>query len=211
LLVVSASRVLQVADPDERSALWLSPIQLEIDAAGGAGGPGDASRRIEAIDRCVGDRLRQGTLAIEDALGFLPEQETLHYYKKVLLKHMETTSHKARCAAAAHLTFLLGCCVHGQSVLCRSTDHCISPLCLSLRAFKCTHVLQVQETLASTCKAVAMNKKLLEQLSGSQHRTATLSLDAPCAACGLPLRVRPRCTVPQGAADLLVILCRLQT
>ena len=84
----------QVADADQRNALWLTLIQQEIDAAEGASG--SVANRIEAIDRCVGDRLAQGALAVEDALSLLPEQRTLHHYKRVLLKHMEATTHKVR-------------------------------------------------------------------------------------------------------------------
>lgn len=83
---------MQVQDPDQRNALWLALIQREVDAT--EGNEADISNRMKAIDRCVGERLLRGTLAVEDALGCLPEQETLFYYKKVLLKHMEASSHK---------------------------------------------------------------------------------------------------------------------
>ena len=114
---------LQVADPDERSTLWLALIQHEIDSATShhttspdsaahpsshdstpdladpavdTHSPESIERRVAAVDRCVGDRLVQGALAVEDALGLLPEQNTLRHYKAVLLKHMEATSLKVR-------------------------------------------------------------------------------------------------------------------
>ena len=83
-----------MADPDQRNALWLALIQLEVDAAESAGG--NLGNRIAAIDRCITDRMARGTLAVEDALRFLPEQETLASYKQVLLKHMEASSQKVR-------------------------------------------------------------------------------------------------------------------
>lgn len=89
----------QVTDPDQRNALWLALIQLEVDAAEGASG--DLGNRIAAIDRCIEDRMVRGTLAVEDALRFLPEQETLASYKQVLLKHMEASSQKVRSSSGA--------------------------------------------------------------------------------------------------------------
>lgn len=56
--------------------------------------------------------------------------------------------------------------------------------------------------LASTARAVELNKTLMTQLSSAQHRTAAVSLDMPCAACGQALRSRPRSTMPQGVPAL---------
>jgi hypothetical protein len=83
---------LQVGDADQRNALWLLMIQGEVNATDGS--DKDMSCRVNAIDRCIEDQMLRDNLTVEDALRFLPEQQTLQHYKRVLLKHMEATSRK---------------------------------------------------------------------------------------------------------------------
>jgi hypothetical protein len=67
-------------------------IQDEVDATDGL--DKDVSHRVNAVDRWIEDQMLRGNLTVEDASRFLPEQETLQNYKRVLLKHMEATSRK---------------------------------------------------------------------------------------------------------------------
>jgi hypothetical protein len=116
----SAPGRMQVADAAERERLWLELIELEVDTAAAAGRPvaasgstrggtgagtsGDvATGDLDGLDRCIRDWVAHGALALEDALGRLPEQRTLHGYQRVLLKHMEATSARARCPLSSPL------------------------------------------------------------------------------------------------------------
>ena len=69
--------------------------------------------------------------------------------------------------------------------------------------------MQVQEMLDSTNQAVQLNRRLHAELRGAKHTAAAVSLDAPCAACGAPLRARPRCSVPHGALWMFLAWCVL--
>eukprot|EP00892_Ulva_mutabilis_P012108 jgi/Ulvmu1/926/UM102_0009.1 len=51
---------------------------------------------VDALDACISDTVQRELLAVEDVLGLLPEQQTLRSYKGLLVKHMETTSHKVQ-------------------------------------------------------------------------------------------------------------------
>lgn len=91
---------MQVSDADQRNSLWLLMIQHEVDATDGS--EEEMAHRVDAIDRCIEDQMLRGNLTFEDALKFLPEQENLQHYKRVLLKHMEATSRKVH----NHLVFI---------------------------------------------------------------------------------------------------------
>lgn len=69
----------------------------------GNDGPEDIMGSVDELDVCISDTVQRELLAVEDVLGLLPEQQTLRSYKSLLVKHMETTSFKVRCAVRAVL------------------------------------------------------------------------------------------------------------
>ena len=52
--------------------------------------------QLKDLDPCITHFLQKGVLAIEDLLVLLPEHRTIKSYKRILVKHMESTSHQVR-------------------------------------------------------------------------------------------------------------------